>query len=455
MAENFRTILSIKKVGINGEGIGYYKRKAVFVPFALPGEKIVCEFVKEQKTYIEGKLIGVEKKSPHRVKAPCPYYEHCGGCQLQHLAYKEQLNMKKDLILQSLARYVEGYEKLGIDIKDTIGLEEPYYYRNRAQMPVSFDGEQLVTGLYEINSNNLVHIDTCMIQQVKIDNIIDRLKQLLMDAHIEAYNRRTRKGVLKHISVRFIDTTDQAQVVLVLENKSVNQVKMKQIADQVMNEFKEVKSFYLNINSDRNSHEIYGRDFVKIKGEDTIEAMIGDTKFDLSPSSFFQLNTRQTKVLYDIAKSVANLTPHDRVIDAYSGAGTIGQYVAKHVAEVRGVDTVKAAVEDARKNAELNGLDNTYYEVGAAEDIIPKWVNEGFKPTVLVMDPPRTGVDSKLLALLRKIKVKRVVYISCNPSTLAKDLNELRKTYNIKSIQPVDMFPQTSHVESVVLLVRK
>ncbi len=453
MNEKFETLLTIKRLGINGEGVGYYKRKAVFVDGALPDEEVVCQFTKEHERYIEAKTIRIKKRSENRVDAPCPYFGKCGGCQLQHLEYQEQLKMKKDIIIQALERYLPSFENLDIAIKDTIGMDNPYYYRNKAQMPVAFDGEKIVTGLYEANSNHLTHIDKCIIQDDTVNNVVDYIKTLLMNYHAMVFNRRYKSGSLRYISVRYLQNTKECQVVIVLKEKDLTN--MSKIAKDLMDKYPEVVSFYVNINSDISTYEIYGEDYIHIAGKKTIEAKIGEAKFTLSPQSFYQLNTEQTKVLYDVVKNTIEFKKTNKIIDAYCGAGTIGLYLANDVEEVRGVDKTVQAIRDAKNNAALNKVKNTHFESGESEQIIPRWIEEGFKPDILVMDPPRTGIDKSLLEVLRKVKIKRIIYVSCNPSTLAKDLNELRKVYHIKSIQPVDMFPQTSHVESVVSLVRK
>ncbi len=453
MKDNFQTLLTIKRLGINGEGIGYYKRKAVFVDGALPEEEVVCEITKEHNKYLEGKTLKIKKRSQNRVDAPCPYFGKCGGCQMQHLEYKEQLKMKKDIIIQAFERYLTNYEDLKIDIKDNIGMDNPYYYRNKAQMPVAFDGEKIVTGLYEANSNRLTHIDKCIIQDELVNHVVYYVKTLLMKYHVMVFNRRLKSGILRYISVRYIQDTKECQVVLVLKDKDLTN--MSKIAKELMDKIKEVKSFYVNINPDTSTYEIYGNEYIHIAGKKTIDAKIGDAKFILSPHSFYQLNSEQTKVLYDVVKSTIKFKKTDKIIDAYCGAGTIGIYLANDVESVYGVDTTEQAINDAKNNAALNQLKNTHFESGHAENIIPRWIQDGFKPDVLILDPPRTGIDEKLLNVLRKVKIKKIIYVSCNPSTLAKDLNELRRVYHIKSVQPVDMFPQTAHVESVVLLVRK
>lgn len=445
-------LITIKRLGINGEGIGYYKRKTVFVEGALPGEEVICEFTKEHPNYIAAKTVEIKKASKHRVDPPCPYFEKCGGCQLQHLDYKKQLNMKKDIIMQALNRYLPGFKNMGINIKRTIGMDDSYNYRNKAQLPVALDNDKIVTGLYEANTNKLIYIDKCIIQEDIINRMIYHTKDILMKYNIKVFNKKSG-GILRYITVRYINNTNEAQVVLVLKENQL--AHMEEVAKELFDLFPELKSFYVSINSKINTHEIYGREFIHIKGKKEIEAKIDNKLFFLSPQSFFQLNTKQTEVLYNVVKKSIDFKKTDKIIDAYCGAGAIGIFLSDLVKEVRGVDLTAKAIQDAKHNAKINHLSNTYFEAGHAEKIIPKWINAGFKPDVLLVDPPRTGLDSKLINLLRKIKINKFIYVSCNPSTLAKDLNELKDVYQIKLIQPVDMFPQTSHVESVVLLVRK
>ncbi|MDF2700610.1 MAG: rRNA ((1939)-C(5))-methyltransferase RlmD [Haloplasmataceae bacterium] len=453
MKENFQTLLTIKRLGINGEGIGYYKRKAVFVEGALPEEEVICQIEKEENTYLVAKTVKIKTRSEHRVDAPCPYFGRCGGCQLQHLDYQQQLKQKRDIIVQAMERYLHNYEELNIELKDMIGMEDPYNYRNKAQMPVAFDGEKVVTGLYEANTNRLIHIDKCIIQDNTINSIIYYIKTLLMKYHVMVFNRKIKDGNLRYISVRYIKDTNEAQVVLVINNKELQN--MSKIANELIAKHKEVVSFYVNVNPDIHTHEILGAEYIHIAGKKTMDALIGKSKFILSPHSFFQLNSEQCKVMYDIIKETAQLKPSYNVIDAYCGAGTIGIYIADSVGSVRGVDITEQAINDAKNNAAINELKNTHFESGHAEEVIPKWIDEGFKADVIILDPPRTGIEASLLNVLRRVKIKKLVYVSCNASTLAKDLNELRKVYHIKTIQPIDMFPQTSHVEAIVYLVRK
>ncbi|ERJ13027.1 23S rRNA (uracil(1939)-C(5))-methyltransferase RlmD [Haloplasma contractile] len=446
--------LNVKKLGINGEGIGYYKQKPVFIEGALPNETVEVSFTNEHDRYIYAKLIHINKRSPKRIRPVCKYFGRCGGCQLQHLDYDEQLAMKKELVVGALKKYIPNYKKLNIDIKDTIGMSDPYYYRNKAQMPTAFNGDQIVTGLYESGSHKLVYIDYCWVQHDLINQIMTKLKELLTREGIRSYFKKHDSGLVRNIMVRHSFYTDEAQVCLVFYKKDLKGVET--VAKDLMKSFPQVKSFYVNINGNLKSHDLFGKQFIQVAGKKTIYAKIGDLTYKLSPRSFFQLNSEQTTVLYDLVKKAGAFSGTEKVIDAYCGAGTIGQYIASEVDSIRGMDITSSAIKDAKENMKLNRLKNCYYETGTAEKLVPKWVNEdGYIPDVLITDPPRTGIDQKLIDLLLKTPIKKIIYVSCNPSTLAKNLKELSHSYNIVSIQPLDMFPQTHHVESVVRLERK
>lgn len=443
-------LLTIKKIGINGEGIGYYKKKVVFVQGALPGEEVIVKVTKEQEKFIDGELVRIVKMSDNRVEPFCKYYGKCGGCQLQHLQYENQLEMKREVIFDALEKYT-NIEK--IEIKDTIGMEEPNYYRNKAQLPVSFSGKNLVVGLYEINSNRIVFIDRCPIQDKLINKTINTALEFMDRLKVHAFNKKTNKGTVRYIVVRVGKKTKEVQLTVVLYK---DDFKHKNIfSEKVMSAVPEVKSVYFNINKDLKTHEIFGNRFIHVNGKEEIFDKLGDLEFSLSPNAFYQLNPVQTEKLYNVILQALNPTGNEKVVDAYCGVGTIGQWIAKSVKEVRGMDVTRSAIRDAKVNAERNNINNTYYASGKAEKLIPKWIDKGWKPDVLIVDPPRVGLDNELLELLKRVTIPKIIYVSCNPSTLAKNLKELSKKYIIEFIQPVDMFPQTSHIESVTLLRRK
>jgi len=446
-------LVTIKRIGINGEGIGYYKRQAVFIPGALVDEEVVAKCVKVAKGYSEAEIIRVKKKSPHRVKPHCPLHGKCGGCQMQHMSYEEQLRVKRSMLMQSIERYanmqIPVLEKM---TRPTLGMKKPYHYRNKASMPVSQDDDGLLVGLFEINSRRLIPVENCPIHYEGVNHVIRHAIELLDDFRVYPYNAKSKKGTIRHLVVRQSRSSKEVQITFVMANDSFP--KMDALARELMQKCKDVRSVFMSINSG-DGHEIFGKDVKLIRGKETINDTLGHLKFNLSAKSFYQLNSEQTHVLYNEVKKAAKVTKNESVIDAYCGVGTIGQFLAKDAYEVRGVDNSKDAIEDARKNAKLNSLDNISYDVGDAGVVVPKWIKAGFKPNVMIVDPPRAGLDTKMINLILNVRPRTLIYVSCNPSTLAKNLSKLRGQYKVDYIQPVDMFPQTSAVEAVVRLIRK
>ncbi|WP_445489850.1 23S rRNA (uracil(1939)-C(5))-methyltransferase RlmD [Niallia sp. 03133] len=444
--------LTIKRLGINGEGVGYFKRQVVFVPGALPGEEVVVEATKVQPKFSEGKIKKIRKSSPFRVKAPCPIYEQCGGCQLQHLAYDQQLKEKRDIVIQSMERHTKlKVDK--VDIRQTIGMKDPWNYRNKSQFQM---GQQkngkIIAGLYGLDSHRLVPIQNCMVQHPLTNKVSEEVRKILEELQVPIYNERTQKGIVRTIVTRAGFQSGEVQVVLITTQKEVP--RKKKIMAEIQKRLPEVKSLVQNINGNKTSL-IFGEKTLHLSGEEVIQETLGDLNFELSARAFFQLNPVQTVALYDEVKKAAGLTGKEKIADAYCGVGTIGLWLAEGASEVRGMDTIEAAITDAQKNAARHGIENATYVTGTAEHWLPKWVEEGWRPDTVVVDPPRTGCDRKLLDAIKKVKPKKFVYVSCNPSTLAKDIDYLSKEYKVEYIQPVDMFPHTAHVECCVLLEKK
>ncbi|RVT57622.1 23S rRNA (uracil(1939)-C(5))-methyltransferase RlmD [Niallia taxi] len=444
--------LTIKRLGINGEGVGYFKRQVVFVQGALPGEEVVVEATKIMPKFSEAKVKKIRKASPFRVKAPCPIYEQCGGCQLQHLAYDQQLREKRDIVIQSLERHTK-LKIENLDIRPTIGMEDPWNYRNKSQFQI---GQQkngkVIAGLYGIDSHRLVPIQNCMVQHPLTNKVSEEVRSILEELNVPIYDERTQKGIVRTIVTRAGFQSGEVQVVLITTQKEVP--RKKQIMAEIQSRLPEVKSLVQNINGNKTSL-IFGEKTIHLRGEEVIQETLGDLNFELSARAFFQLNPTQTIKLYDEVKKAANLTGKEKIADAYCGVGTIGLWLADGASEVRGMDTIDAAIIDAKKNADKHGIKNATYVTGTAEHWLPKWVEEGWRPDVVVVDPPRTGCDQKLLNAIKKVKPKKFIYVSCNPSTLAKDIDYLSKDYKVEYMQPVDMFPHTAHVECVVELVLK
>ena len=444
--------LTIKRLGINGEGVGYFKRQVVFVPGALPGEEVVVETTKVMPKFSEAKVKKIRKASPFRVEAPCPFYEQCGGCQLQHLAYDQQLREKRDIVIQSLERHTK-LKIENLDIRPTIGMEDPWNYRNKSQFQI---GQQkngkVIAGLYGIDSHRLVPIQNCMVQHPLTNKVSEEVRNILEELQVPIYNERTQKGIVRTIVTRAGFQSGEVQVVLITTQKEVP--RKKQIMAEIQKRLPEVKSLVQNINGNKTSL-IFGEKTIHLRGEEVIQETLGDLNFELSARAFFQLNPVQTVKLYDEVKKAASLTGTEKIADAYCGVGTIGLWLADGASEVRGMDTIEAAILDAQKNADRHSINNATYVTGTAEHWLPKWVEEGWRPDVVVVDPPRTGCDRKLLDAIKKVKPKKFIYVSCNPSTLAKDIDYLSKDYKVEYLQPVDMFPHTAHVECVAQLVIK
>ena len=443
--------LTIKRLGINGEGVGYFKKQVVFVPGALPGEEVVVEATKIHPKFAEAKVKKIRIQSPYRVKPLCPVYEQCGGCQLQHLRYDQQLKEKRDIIIQALERHTK-LNMDSLDIRETIGMDSPWGYRNKSSFQLAEKNGKVLAGLYGLNSHQLIDIDHCAVQHGQTNEATAIVKRILEDLHIPIYNERSRKGIVRTIVTRVGLQTGELQVVLITTQKELP--KKDLLVQEIQKRLPKVQSIVQNINGQKTSL-IFGDETEALAGREFIQETLGDLQFELSARTFFQLNPLQTVTLYNEVKKAAALTGTEKVVDAYCGVGTIGLWLADQAAEVRGMDIIPESIEDAKKNAKRHGFTNTKYVPGKAEDVLPKWVKKGWHPDVIIVDPPRTGLDNQLIQTILQVKPKKLIYVSCNPSTLAKDIQLLNRAYDVNYIQPVDMFPQTSHVENVVLLEQK
>lgn len=442
--------LTIKRLGINGEGVGYFKRQVVFVPGALPGEEVVVEAMKVHPKFAEAKIKKIRKRSEHRIQPPCPVYEECGGCQLQHLQYSQQLKEKRDIVIQALERHT----KLAVDqleIRETIGMDNPWGYRNKSQFQVGEKAGKIIAGLYGMNSHKLINIEQCAVQHPATTKATETVKSILQDLNIPVYNEKTRKGLVRTIVARTGVQTGELQIVLITAKKELP--KKQILIDEIKKRLPEIRSIVQNINGQKTS-VIFGDKTETLEGSDFIQETLGDLQFELSARTFFQLNPEQTVKLYNEAKVAAGLTGKEKIVDAYCGVGTIGLWLADQAAEIRGMDVIPESIDDAKKNARRHGINHAKYVVGKAEEWLLKWAKHGWRPDVIIVDPPRTGCDQEFLKTVLKTKPKKFIYISCNPSTLAKDIQYLSRDYKVEYIQPVDMFPHTSHVECVVLMSR-
>lgn len=448
--KNESYVVDIVDLTHEGAGVARVNGFTLFVPNTLPGERAKIKVVGVKKGFGFGRLEELIEESPERVEPPCPIYKWCGGCQLQHLSYEGQLEYKRKLVEDVLTRIGKLED---VPVLSTLGMgEEPWRYRNKAQVPVGERNGRIITGFYQKRSHEIVEMDSCIITGDTNDDAVQAVKEIVNQYNITAYNEEKHKGILRHIIARYGKTTGDLMIVLVTNGQDLPQ--RKKIVEDIRKALPEIKSIVQNVNSKR-TNVIFGEETRVLWGAEYIYDFIGDIKFAISARSFYQINPDQTKVLYDQALQYAELNGDETVIDAYCGIGTISLFLAQKAKKVYGVEIVPEAIEDARRNAELNNIHNAEFAVGKSEDVIPEWKKQGITPDVIVVDPPRKGCDEDLLKTIIEMKPKRVVYVSCNPATLARDLRILEDGgFKTVEVQPVDMFPQTTHVEAVAKLER-
>lgn len=524
VSKNEETVIDIIGMNHDGEGVGRANGYTLFVQGALPGETVRVRVMKTKKQYGYAKLLEIVKASPDRVSAPCPIYDQCGGCQIQHMSYAGQLAWKRQLVVDNLQRIgklnvmVEDAETLASNVQDnkeepeqrvqddasvgemklaerlehdanqtiglatsevqtngsirlrlegvmneedaeqgirvlpTMGMDEPWRYRNKAQVPIGVTEGGLVGGFYAKGSHRIIDMETCLIQHEHNDEVVAKVKEIGSHFGISAYNEETGRGLLRHVVVKKAFRTGEMMLVLVTNGRDIP------YKDEWIGSIREaiphVASICQNVNK-KQTNVIFGDETRVLWGRDVIYDYIGDVQFAISARSFYQVNPVQTEVLYGKTVEYAGLSGKETVIDAYCGIGTISLFLAQHADQVYGVEIVPEAIEDARSNAMLNEMKNVKFEVGASEDVIPRWKEQGIEADVIVVDPPRKGCDPRLLETILEMKPERVVYVSCNPSTLARDLRVLEDGgYRTVEVTPVDMFPHTVHVECCVSLVR-
>ncbi len=442
--------VAINGYATQGEGVGRYKGFTIFVPNSLDGETVVTRIELVKKNYARGELVRVVEPSPHRVEPACPLYAECGGCQLLHLDYEGQLAFKRQ-------RVIDVMERLGglkdVTVRPVIGMPNPWKYRNKVQYPFALDAKgRVVIGCYQQGTHNVVDTRECLIQHDLNSRIMNRLRELVQGMGISIYDENTGQGLLRHVLVKNGFESGEAMVVLVTNGPDFPEG--KELARMLASNFPELKSVVQNINT-TSGNVVLGDKNKVLYGEDGIIDRLGDLEFKISANSFFQVNPAQTEVLYKKALEYAALTGEERVLDAYCGVGTLTLFLARQAKEVYGIEVIPGAIEDAEENAKRNKADNVVFVVGATEEVLPKLVKIGIDFQVAVVDPPRSGCEERVLEALVQVKVGRIVYVSCNPSTLARDLKYLvNRGYAVKEIQPVDMFPHTYHVECVTLMSR-
>ncbi len=449
LSKNKTYTLEITGLTHEGQGVGKLDGLVVFVDGALIGELVDVNIVKQTKSYAVGNIVEIKKPSEKRVAPFCSAFDKCGGCSIQHMPYDAQLEFKTDTVRQNLMR-IGGLEN--VKVYDAIGMESPFFYRNKVQYPVGTCGSDVKIGFYEKGSHNIIESKECNIQPRESNDIRDIVRGFFKSNGISIYNEKTGKGFLRHVMVRMGFKTNELMVVLVVNGKKVP--KADQLVKLLCEKYENIKSVVVNVNT-KNTNIILGDKNTCIYGQEYISDYIGKYKFNISPLSFFQVNPIQTEVLYNKALEYAGLSGNETVFDLYCGIGTISLFLSEKAKKVIGVEVVPDAIADAKRNAELNGIENVKFLVGEAETVIPELYKEGTRADVVVVDPPRKGCEESLLKTLVEMQPKRIVYVSCNPSTLARDIKFLcGNGFEVKCVQPVDMFPFSHHVEAIILMTR-
>lgn len=436
--------LTVERLGINGEGVGYWQGFTIFVDGALPNEAVQARLYEVRKNFGRAKLLSLQSTSSHRVDPICPLFGKCGGCQLMHFDYAQQLQFKRDRVKDALERIGKLKD---LEILSCMPSPTSLGYRNKIQLPAISNQGSLRLGLYAHNTHDLVEIDECFIHCDLGDKAYRQIKGILKNSSLPAYNPQTGEGVLRHVLMKTAVNTNQILVVLVTHGKGPDSIET--IAQQIIREVPEVKGVIQNVNVSE-GNVILSREFHTLAGESAIEEKLCDLTFKVSPASFFQVNPAQAEKLYEKVLEFAQLTGKERVLDAYCGVGTIALILAAHAKEVIGVECVSEAIADAEENAKRNQISHAQFVCATAETFI----NTLQEVDVAVLNPPRKGCELSFLEQLAILHPKRIVYISCDPATLARDLAILsEKDYRAQIVQPFDMFPQTAHVECIVQLV--
>lgn len=445
--KNEEYIVDIIDYGYEGEGIAKIDSFTIFVHGAMKGEKVKILIVKVNSSHAFGKIIEIIEESKVRKQSDCNTYKRCGGCNLRHMEYNETLNLKRETVQNLVNKTLEQK----VTVKETIGMENPFHYRNKAQYPVGYSkNNQIVTGVYAARTHEIIELEDCAIQMPISQKIAKFIINFMKENQITAYNEKTNKGTIRHIVVKVGIHTDEVMCVIVTNERNIKNE--KQLVKSLKENFPEIKTIVKNINQ-KNTNVIMGKENIVLFGEGYIQDKLGKFTFNISPLSFYQINPLQTEKLYNTSIKNANLTKEDIVLDLYCGIGTIGTFASPYVNKVYGIEIVEQAIKDAKENAKLNKIDNIEFYCGDVEQVLDKIVKqEQVQPNVIFVDPPRKGLDETTISNILDYAPEKLIYISCNPATLVRDLKKFEEKYSINEIQPVDMFPFTSHVECVAVL---
>lgn len=447
--KNDEYIVEIIDNGYQGEGIAKIDGMTIFIDNVLKGEKVKIKILKVLKSQCYAKVLEIIEKSENRNTSDCLSYGKCGGCNLRHMSYQETLKLKKAIVETALKK--AGID--GVEIKECIGMENPYNYRNKLQYPVGISKEGAVLGVFAKRSHRIIPNENCHIQNKLTQKIAKDVFGFILKNNIPAYDEENGTGEIRHIYLRIGVKTNEVMLVLVTNKRKIT--KEKELVNFITNKYKEIKTVVKNINT-KNTNIILELENEILFGKGYITDELLGVTFKISPMSFYQVNPVQTEKLYTVAIEGAKLTGEETIFDLYCGIGTIGLCAIKYAKYLYGIETIPQAIDDAKENAKINNIENAEFLVGNVEEELPKFIQkENIKPDVVFIDPPRKGCDNVAIETLLRITPKKIIYISCNPATLARDLAKLRKKYEIKEVQPLDMFPFTSHVECVTVLSLK
>ena len=456
MKKNEKIVVKIEDIGVNGEGIGKVEGYTLFVKDALIGDMVEAVITKAKKNYGYAKMLRILDASPHRVERKCPVARQCGGCQIQELSYEAQLDFKTKKVYGNLER-IGGFSPEFLDtvIEPICGMEEPFYYRNKAQFPIGTDKEgNIVTGFYAGRTHQIIPNLECALGVSVNQKILQIIVDFMNQYGVSAYNEETGRGLVRHVLIRYGFTTKEIMVCLVINGDKIP--KSEKLVDK-LTQIDGMTSITYSVNKE-NTNVIMGKEIGILWGQGYITDYIGDVKYQISPLSFFQVNPVQTEKLYGLALEYAGLKGDETVWDLYCGIGTISLFLAQKAKKVYGVEIVPQAIDDARNNAKINGIENAEFFVGKAEEILPEYYAEYEKQhgekayaDVIVVDPPRKGCEETLLDTMVEMQPERIVYVSCDSATLARDLKYLcDRGYEIQKVKPVDQFPHTVHVEVII-----
>ena len=440
-------VVDIIDNGIEGEGIAKIDNFTIFIPGAIMGEKVKILIVKVLASYAYGKIIEIVEKANKRVEPDCTTYKRCGGCNLRHIDYDETLNIKA----KTVQNLVEKTLRNKIKVDTTLGMGNPYHYRNKAQYPVGIgkDGKPVI-GVFAKRTHEIIPMEKCLIQDERVEKVAKFTFEFVKKNNISIYNEKTQKGILRHIVIKIAKQTEEIMVILVINGETLKDE--EKLVEVLINKFPNIKTIVKNINK-KNTNVILGDKNVSIYGDGYVIDILGEYTFKISPLSFYQVNPVQAEALYNIGVEEAKITKEDVVFDLYCGVGTISIFMSKYAKKVYGIEIVEEAIEMAKENARINNIKNTEFIAGDVQLILDDLINKkNIIPDIIMIDPPRKGLDKISIEDILKIKPKKLVYISCNPATLVRDLATFEGLYNIKKIKPVDMFPFTSHVECVVAM---